>query len=252
MKDTLKKILNISVKATAWILVVFTVLMMLFTVITVLTVDKHDRSLFGLKFYIVRTDSMSKSEKNAHMDVHFNAGDIVIIKDVKDKTALKAGTIISFISPNSDSFGETITHMIRSPQTNKEGKVIGYNTFGTNKDADDEKPVEAEYVLGEYAGKLPGVGHFFAFVKSTPGYILCILIPFLLLILYNLVNVIRLFRAYKKEQSAILDAEKAALEAERKQNEEILRELMALKEELKNQSGGAQASPENKNDSENE
>ena len=89
-----------------------------------------------------------------------------------------------------------------------------------------------EYVIGEYAGKLPGVGHFFAFVKSTPGYICCILIPFLLLILYNGADVIRLFRKYKKEQTAILDAEKAEIAAERARNEEMLRELLALKNQL--------------------
>ena len=238
MNDKVKKILNIAVKSTAWILVAFIVFMMIFTVITVFTVEKHDRSIFGFKFYIVRTDSMSRSDKNAHMDVHFNAGDIVIAKNVKDKTALQPGTIISFISPNEDSYGETITHMIRSVETDKNGKVVGYKTFGTNKDSDDSKPVEVDFVLGEYAGKLPGVGNFFAFVKTTPGYILCILIPFLLLILYNGVNVIRLFRAYKKEQTAILDAEKEELAAERKQNEEMLRELMALKAELEKQKGG--------------
>ena len=251
MNSKAKKILSNSVKAVAWILVVFTVFIMLFTIVTVLTVDKHDRSIFGLKFYIVRTDSMSKSEKNAHMDVHFNAGDIIIAKNVKDKTALQAGDIISFISPNSDSFGETITHMIRSVEKNKDGKVIAYNTFGTSKDSDDEKPVEVDYVLGEYVGKLPGVGHFFAFLKTTPGYILCILIPFLLLILYNGVNVIRLFRAYKKEQTAILNAEKEELAEERKQNEEMLRELMALKAELEKQKEGEQsptASEENSED----
>ena len=251
MNSKAKKILSNSVKAVAWILVVFTVFIMLFTIVTVLTVDKHDRSIFGLKFYIVRTDSMSKSEKNEHMDVHFNAGDIIIAKNVKDKTALQAGDVISFISPNSDSFGETITHMIRSVEKNKDGKVIAYNTFGTSKDSDDEKPVEVDYVLGEYVGKLPGVGHFFAFLKTTPGYILCILIPFLLLILYNGVNVIRLFRAYKKEQTAILNAEKAELAEERKQNEEMLRELMALKAELEKQKEGEQpptASEENSED----
>lgn len=251
MKDNVKKVLNISVKVTAWILVVFTVAMMIFTIVTVLTVDKHDRSIFGLKFYIVRTDSMSKSEKNADMDVHFNAGDIVIAKNIKDKTALQPGTIISFISPNSDNYSETVTHMIRSVEKNKDGKVVGYKTFGTNKDSDDEEPVAAEFVLGEYAGKLPGMGHFFAFLKSTPGYILCILIPFLLLILYNGVNVIRLFRAYKKEQTAIMDAEKAELAAERKQNEEMLRELMALKAELEKQKGGEVSPTDSEDNSEN-
>ena len=104
---------------------------------------------------------------------------------------------------------------------------------GTN----DEKVVEPEYILGKYTGKLPGVGNFFAFVKSTPGYIVCILVPFLLLILYNGVNVIRLFRQYKKEQTAVMEAERAEIAEERKKNEDMLRELQALKEQLERQKG---------------
>ena len=48
-------------------------------------------------------------------------------------------------------------------------------------------------------------------------------------------NVIRLFRQYKREQTEILEAEKAEIAAERKQTEEMLRELQALKEQLANQ-----------------
>ena len=237
MNTTAKKILNISSKVVTWILVAFTVFMMIFTVVTVATVDRNDRSLFGVKFYIVQTDS-SLSEKNKDMDVHFNAGDIVVIKEVEDRTALQPGDIISFLSTNSVSYGETVTHMIREVQKTDDGKVIGYVTFGTNTDTNDESLVEPEYVLGVYSSKLPGVGRFFAFVKSTPGYIICILIPFVLLICYNGVNVIRLFRRYKKEQTAVMDAEKAQIEADRQRNEDMLRELMALKEQLEKQKDG--------------
>jgi hypothetical protein len=125
--------------------------------------------------------------------------------------------------------------MIREVKRDENGRLLGYVTYGTNTGTDDEALVEPEYVLGTYAGKLPGVGNFFAYVKSTQGYIICILIPFLLLILYNGVNVIRLFRKYKKEQTAIMEAERAQIAEERKQNEEMLRELQALKEQLAKQ-----------------
>ena len=181
--STTKKILNIALKVVSWLLVAFTVFMMLFTIITVTTVDRNDRSILGVKFYIVQTDSMSPSENNKDMDVHFSAGDIVIIKNVKDRTALQEGDIIAFLSMNEVSYGETVTHMIREVKKTEAGKVIGYVTYGTNTGTNDEALVEPDYVLGQYAGKLPGVGNFFAFVKTTPGYIVCVLIPFLLLIL---------------------------------------------------------------------
>ena len=240
VNDKTKKILNIGTKVITWLLIAFTVFMMIFTIVTVTTVDRNDRSIFGVKFYIVQTDSMSKSENNKDMDIHFNAGDIVLIKNLSDneKAELKSGDVIAFLSTNSVSYGETVTHMIREVKYNDDGKIVGYVTYGTNTGTNDEKVVEPEYILGKYTGKLPGVGNFFAFVKSTPGYIVCILVPFLLLILYNGVNVIRLFRRYKSEQTAAMEAERAEIAEERKKNEEMLRELQALKEQLERQNGG--------------
>ena len=243
MNTTAKKILNIALKVVTWLLVAFTVFMMIFTVVTVTTVDRNDRSIFGVKFYIVQTDSMSLSENNKDMDVHFNAGDIVIIKNVDDPRALQAGDVIAFMSTNSVSYGETVTHMIREVKKTEDGKVLGYVTYGTNTGTDDEALVEPEYVLGAYSGKLPGVGNFFAFVKSTPGYIVCILVPFLLLILYNGVNVIRLFRKYKREQMEAMQAEKDKLEAERAENQRMMQELLALKAQLDQKNGGEETPP---------
>jgi signal peptidase I len=237
MNNTAKVILNIALKVVTWLLVAFTVFMMIFTIFTVTTVDRNDRSIFGIKFYIVQTDSMSLSEYNKDMDVHFNAGDIIIVKEVEDRRALKAGDVIAFMSTNTESYGETVTHMIREVKTNSNGKVIGYVTFGTNTGVDDEALVEPEYILGAYTNKLPGVGNFFAFVKTTPGYIICILVPFLLLILYNGVNVIRLFRQYKREQMEEMQAEKNRLDAERAENQRMMQELMALKAQLDQKSG---------------
>ena len=244
MKTVAKKISAFIFKFIAWLLVVFTVFMMVFTIFTVTTVDKNDRSIFGLRFYIVLTDSMSLSENNKDMEVHFNAGDIILITNVKDPTALQPGDIIAFMSTNNESYGQTVTHMIREAKLTADGRLLGYVTFGTNTNTNDEALVEPSYVLGQYAGKLPALGHFFAFMKTTPGYIICILIPFLLLIIYNGVNVIRLFRKYRKEQMQEMETEKAQIAEERAKTEDMMRELLALKAQLEQQSQ-PQAAPTN-------
>ena len=253
-KDAVKKLPTIILRIAAWLLVAFAVFMMIFTIFTVTTVDRNDRSIFGIKFYIVQTDSMSKSENNQDLDVHFNAGDIVIIKNVKEPSKLEAGTVISFMSTNSVSYGETVTHMIREAKYAADGSLLGYVTYGTNTGTNDEALVEPSYVLGQYAGKLPGVGNFFAFVKSTPGYIVCILVPFLLLILYNGINVIRLFRKYKREQMQEMKDEKDKLEAERAENQRMMQELLALKAQLEQKGGEASpaATPASEEDSKQE
>ena len=232
MKNSPSKVLKTALKVFTWLLVAFTVFMMVFTIVTVTTVDKNDRNLFGYRFYIVRTDSMSLSEKTPDSEVYFDAGDIIVAKRAKDPTALQPGQAITFMSVNTISYGETVTHMIREVVVSDEGRVRGYITYGINTDTNDEAMVTPDYVLGVYVGKLPGVGKFFAYVKTVPGYITCILVPFLLLIGYNGANVVRLFRQHKKEQMAELQAEKDQLEAERAEAQRMMQELMALKAQL--------------------
>ena len=150
-KNTFKNVLSMISKILTVMLFVFTGIIMVFTILSVTTLDKNDRDIFGYKFYIVQTDSMSKSELNAHLDVHFDAGDIILVRETQKPAELKAGDIISFMSTNQVSYGETVTHMIREVRTDKDGNLIGFVTYGTNTDTNDEALVKPEYILGVYA-----------------------------------------------------------------------------------------------------
>lgn len=244
--EKVKNTLGIVSKVLTWILLGATILMIVFTMITALTFNRNDRNLFGIRFYVVLSDSMSLSENNKDDKVHFNVDDIVLIKNVKDPTKLEVGDIISFISQNSYNIGETVTHKIRSVEVDKDGQLC-YETYGTNTGASDEARVYPEYVLGKYVGKVEGLGAFFRFLKTTPGYICCILLPFLLIIGMQGFKTIKLFIKYKKEQAAIIEAEKAEIAAERKQNEEMMRELLELKAQLQKQNAPAETSNSEEN-----
>lgn len=218
----MKKTLNIISTVLVWALVVATVGMMIFTLISVNTFDQANRSIFGYKFFIVRTDSMKATD--------FDAGDIVFVKNV-DPATLQVGDIIAFTSQNTSNFGETVTHKIREITTDANGDPA-FITYGTTTDTNDETPVTYPYVLGKYTGNIPNIGSFFQFLKTTPGYILCIFVPFLLLILYQGFQCFQLFRRYKKEQMEELEEERAKIEEERRQSMEMMKELQALKEQL--------------------
>lgn len=221
-----KKIWNIAKSVFVWLLVALAAFMMVFTLISVNTFDHNDRNFLGFKFFIVQTDSMAAT--------HFDAGDIVIAKNV-DVTTLKEGDIITFVSEDPDSYGETITHMIRRVVRNEDGS-ISFVTYGTTTNTDDR--TMASVIVGKYIGRLPKLGAFFLFLKTTPGYIIFILIPFLLLILSQGINCIRLFRRYKKEQLEAMEAERAQIEAERAESQRMMAELMALKAQLQKQNEG--------------
>lgn len=219
----MKKVLSIIKTVLVWLVVALAVFMMIFTVISVNTFNRNDRSLFGYKMYIVNTDSMSKTD--------FNAGDLIFVKEVDDPSTLKVGDIISYVSQNSESFGETITHKIRRLTTDAEGNP-GFVTYGTTTDTDDETIVTYPYILGKYQSHIAGLGNFFNFLKTPQGYIVCIFVPFMLLILYQGINCIRLFRRYRSEQMEEMETEKAKLQEERAENAKMLAELQALKAQL--------------------
>ena len=60
-----QKIFSIALKVFTVLVVAVTIAVMVFTVITVALFDKNDRAVFGYKFFIVQSDSMSLSDKNA-------------------------------------------------------------------------------------------------------------------------------------------------------------------------------------------
>ena len=218
MKKAWKIISNVLV----WLLVAFAVGMMVFTIVSVNTFDRNDRAVFGHKMYIVLSDSMSATD--------FSAGDLVVVKEV-DPSTLQEGDVVAYVSQAADSYGQTMTHKIRSRTTTEDGEP-GFITYGTTTGVDDEEIVTYPYVQGKYAFAIPKLGSFFTFMKTPVGYLVCILLPFLLLILYQGVNCVRLFRQYKREQMQELQDEKDAIAAERRRAEEMMAQMLLLKEEM--------------------
>jgi len=261
----MKKAFNIVKNVLLIMIVIFAVVMMIFTLVSVNTFDKNDRNLFGYKFFVVKTDSMAKTD--------FDAGDVILTKEL-NPSKLQVGDVITFVSQNDDSYGEIITHKIleiviepdadgnpakkfrtygttNAPDSNKDG-VIDVKDLDTNGDGvyderdsvwADTTLVEYPFVLGKYEIRVPKLGSFFLFLKTTPGYIVCILIPFMLLILSQGINTIRLFRRYKQEQMQEMQAEKDQIAKDKEEAQKMMAELMALKAQMQ-ANGTAPAAPE--------
>ena len=221
----MKKTMHILKNIVVGVIAAFAVFMMLFTIISVSTFNRNDRQLFGYRAYIALSDSMSKTD--------FVAGDLVLVKET-DPSTLKEGDIISYISQNTDNYGEVVTHKIRRLTTDANGEP-GFVTYGTTTDTDDETVVTYAFVLGKYQKHIPKLGTFFQFLKTTRGYITCIFLPFMLLILYQALNCVKLFRRYKQEQMDEMQQEKAKLEKERAESAKMMEELQALKAQLEQQ-----------------
>ena len=219
----MKKALRIIKNIFTGLMVTLAIVMMLFTMVSIIFTST-DKSILGYKAYIVLSDSMSKTD--------FDAGDLIIVKEV-DSSTLQEGDIIAYISQNSESYGEVITHKIRS-LTNNNNNEPGFITYGTTTDSNDSTIVTYPYVLGKYSFHIPKLGTFFNYLKTTPGYITCILIPFLTLIIIEIINSIHLFNKYKLEQRKEIEKEKQDIEKQKQETMAMLKQLQALKNELNN------------------
>lgn len=187
MKKRLEAVRNI----LSWTLTAAAAVMIIFTIVSLTAADREDRSIFGFRAFIALSDSMSATD--------FDAGDLVLVKEV-DPATLKEGDIIAYISRSSASNGETTTHKIRRLTVDEDGKP-GFITYGTTTDTDDEGIVTYGDVLGVYRGHIPKVGRFLAFIKTTGGFITCILVPLFLIVLAQGISCIRLLRTYRQEKA---------------------------------------------------
>ena len=215
----MKKALSIAGKMLTILIAVFSVGIMIFTIVSVNTIGK-DAALFGYKPYIVTSNSMQDT---------FQAGDLTVSKQV-DPATLEPGDIVTFRSIDPVNYGQVVTHKIKSITT-YEGEPA-FVTYGTTTGVEDAYPVPFSQVLGQYQFRLPGMGNFFYFLKSTAGYVTVILLPFLLLIILQAVKFFKLVGQYKEEQRAELNTERAQLQAEREETERMKQELERLRAQL--------------------
>nr|WP_317413321.1 signal peptidase I [uncultured Solibaculum sp.] len=225
-----KKALHTIGRVLTSLILIFSIFIMIFTVLSVTMVNKENATLFGYKPYIVLSDSMN---------TEFQVGDMAVSKQV-DPSTLKPGDIITYRSIDPANYGEMVTHKIRE-ETTYEGKPA-FITFGTTTGVDDTYPALQENIFGKYVFHLPKMGYFFQFLKSTAGYITLILIPFLVLIILQSIKFVRLFRQYKREQMEEVDTQKAEAQAqleearkEREKTEAMLAEMERLKARLEDQ-----------------
>lgn len=148
---------------------------------------------------IVLTDSMYPDIKS---------GDLIIAKTV-ESDQVQVGDVITFYDPASKT-GAVVTHKVVE-LTEVEGE-LAFITQGVANNAPDEVPVPAENLIGVYQTRIAGVGHVAMFMQTTPGLILCVGVPLLLLIGYDILRRKAYEKASKKDTDALL-AELEALKA---------------------------------------
>ena len=158
---------------------------------------------------IVLTDSMYPI---------IESGDLIICHTI-DAEQVKEKDIIAFFDPAGN--GSTIvTHRVLEV-TEHDGQ-LAWRTKGDNNNTEDRLLVTADKLVAVYEGtRLPGMGNVALFMQTTPGLILCVVCPILLLVGYDMLRRRLYEKANQKDTDQLLQEleELRRLKAEKESQE---------------------------------
>ena len=162
-------------------------------------------SIGGYLPLIVLTDSM-------YPDIE--SGDLIICHTVKAEE-IKVRDVISFFDPAGNGTS-IVTH--RVIEILEENGELRFRTRGDNNNTEDRDLVTPDDLVGIYKSRIPGAGHIAMFMQSTTGLIICVVLPIILIVAYDLIRR-RLYDKGKQQDNAALLAELEALKAQMAQNQ---------------------------------
>ena len=146
-------------------------------------------TLGGYAPLIVLTDSMYPK---------IESGDLIMIKSAKAED-VQVGDVISFFDPDGNGTS-VVTHRVKEI-VNEGG--LKFRTKGDANNAEDPSLVPAENLVGKWLEiRIKGAGNVAMFLQTTPGLIVCVAVPAILLIGIDLIR----RRKYEKAQKSDTDA----------------------------------------------
>lgn len=167
-------------------------------------------TLGGYAPLIVLTDSMYPK---------IESGDLIMIKSAKAED-VQVGDVISFFDPDGNGTS-VVTHRVKEI-VNEGG--LKFRTKGDANNAEDPSLVPAENLVGKWLDiRIKGAGNVAMFLQTTPGLIVCVAVPAILLIGYDLLRRRKYEKAQKTDTDALLKeleelrAAKAAAEAKKEE-----------------------------------
>jgi len=136
--------------------------------------------LAGRQFYVVVSGSMEPL---------ISPGDLLVVKKAAP-AGLKQGDIITFVDPANPE--RVVSHRI------KEAVGDSFITRGDANNADDPEPVPAKNILGKVEYVVPYAGYVLDFVQTPRGLIILILIPSLLIVVFEFRKLLNYVAAMEK------------------------------------------------------
>lgn len=166
-------------------------------------------SLGGVFPMIVLTDSMYPE---------ISAGDLIICNTAEPEE-IQVNDVISFFDPMG-SGTSVVTHRVL--EIVQEDGQLSYRTKGDNNNAEDQVLVPQDNLVGIYRSRIPGLGNVAMFMQTTPGLILCVVCPVLLMVGFDMLRRKKYEKAKQQDTDALLAELEAlrALKAEKDKQEQ--------------------------------
>lgn len=158
-------------------------------------------SFGGFVPMIVLTDSM-------YPEIH--SGDLIIGKTTEAES-IKTGDVIAYFDPQGS--GDTVV-VHRVTEVKNENGELSFITKGDANNTEDAEPVPAENLVCIYDFRISGAGNIAMFMQTTPGLIICVVCPLVLLVGYDILRR-RRYESLKAKDTAALMAELEALKAQK-------------------------------------
>ena len=153
-------------------------------------------SVGGVFPMIVLTDSMYPEIKS---------GDLIICHTAEAEE-IQEGDVISFFDPMGSGTA-VVTHRVL--EVIEENGELSFRTKGDNNNAEDQVLVPEKNLVGIYRSRIPALGNVAMFMQTTPGLIVCVVCPVLLLVGFDMLR----RKKYEKAKQQDTDALLAELEA---------------------------------------
>lgn len=140
---------------------------------------------------VVMTDSM-------YPEIH--SGDLIICQ-VEDAEDVQVKDIISFFDPAGNGTS-VVTHRVMEIK-NEDGQ-ISFITQGDANNIADARPVPADKLVGVYHSRIAGMGHLIMFMQTTQGLLLCVVLPIVLLVGYDMIRRRKFDKTKQQDTDALL------------------------------------------------
>ena len=124
---------------------------------------------------------------------------------------VKVGDVISFFDPAGNGTS-IVTH--RVTEVVKENNNISFRTKGDANNVEDSLLVPEKSLVGIYKSRIAGAGNVAMFMQTSTGLIVCVVLPLVLLVGYDVIRS-KAYESKKQKDTEALLAELEALKAEK-------------------------------------